>query len=45
MEDEELLYMNDDEMEKTFVRSTSEAPKKTSKKGTKKAFKKSQQED
>ena len=38
MEDEELLYMNDDEMEKTFVRSTSEAPKKTSKKGTKKAF-------
>ena len=38
MEDEELLYMNDDEMEKTFVRPTSEAPKRTSKKGTKKAF-------
>ena len=38
MEDEELLYMNDDEMEKTFVRPTSEAPKRTPKKGTKKAF-------
>ena len=38
MEDEELLYMNDDEMEKTFIRPASEAPKGTSKKSTKTAF-------
>ena len=38
MEDEELLYMNDDEMEKTFVRPTPEAPRWTSTKGTKTAF-------
>ena len=38
MEDEELLYMNDDKMEKTFVRPTSEAPRWTSKKSTKTAF-------
>ena len=38
MEDKELLFMNDDEMEKTFVSPTSEASKATSKKSTKTAF-------